>query len=142
PDLSKKIVDMGSGAGFPGMALAIFGATDVHLIESDGKKITFLKEVARSTKTTVYIHHGRIEKTAIPDVKILIARACAPLSELLNYSFPFVSHGTICLFPKGKKYDTELKDASREWTFDHHVTPSVTDTEAVILTLSNIRKAG
>jgi 16S rRNA (guanine527-N7)-methyltransferase len=142
----KKIIDLGSGAGFPGMAIAIAGASNVHLIESDGKKIQFLKEVARITKTDVAIHHARIEDKATPAGDIIISRACSPLDKLLSHSLHYVSHETICLFHKGKNYSKELEEAKAHWNFQYIVLPSVTDTpdavnqQGVILKLTNVSK--
>jgi 16S rRNA (guanine527-N7)-methyltransferase len=140
PDLSQTIIDLGSGAGFPGMVLAIAGASDMHLVESDGKKITFLKEVARLTKTPVCIHHTRIENKPIASANIITSRACASLEKLIGYASFYISHGTICLFHKGKNYITEIEDAKKTWHFDYTITPSVTDTSGVILTLRHIRE--
>lgn len=138
PDLSGICVDMGSGAGFPGMVLAIAGAGNMHLIESDGKKIIFLKEVARITKTPVTIHHKRIEECELDHVDVILARACSSLSDLFMLSEKYVSRETVCYFHKGKNYPKELLDAKREWLFDYVVIPSVTDTQGAILEVRNL----
>jgi 16S rRNA (guanine527-N7)-methyltransferase len=142
PTLKCRMLDFGTGAGFPGMILAIAGVSDMHLVESDAKKITFLKEVARITKTNVSIHHGRIEQQNFSDVNVILSRACSALEKLFVFSSPFVSHGTTCLFHKGKNYSTELEDANEQWDFDSTVIPSVTDAQGVILKISNLRKRG
>ena len=135
------IVDMGSGAGFPGMVAAILGVKDIHLIESDAKKISFLQEVARTTKTAVTLHHQRIEKISeIKKADVILARACADLNQLLNYASYFVSHETTCLFHKGKNWAMEIEDAKENWSFKHQVFPSVTDREAAIIELSNVER--
>ena len=139
---NAKIVDIGTGAGFPGMGLSIFGYQNIHLIESDAKKITFLKEVARITKSNATIHHSRIEQSTIDDVDVVVSRACAPLPKLYSYASRFVSHETICLFHKGKNYSKDSEDAQSDWQFDMTVSPSVTDTEGVILKIQNLRKRG
>lgn len=135
------IVDIGTGAGFPGLVLAIAGY-DVHLIESDTKKVSFLKEVARITHTNVAIHHNRVENISIDNVSVIVSRACAPLEKLFSYSEKFVSHGTICLFHKGKNYSKDIEDANSHWQFDVAALPSVTDVEGVILKVENLRKRG
>lgn len=140
PEESTVIIDIGSGAGFPGMALAIAGVRNIHLVESDGKKISFLQEIKRSTGTEVELHHDRIEKISLGKADIILARACSDLDQLLGYASPHVSHETICLFPKGKNYAKELEDAKRDWSFDYKVIPSVTDNQAVILILSSIER--
>lgn len=140
PSGGKPVIDMGSGAGFPGMALAIAGIPNVHLIESDAKKIVFLKEVARITSTDIFIHHSRIEDCKIPDAAVIIARALAPLPELLTYASGNVSRETICFFPKGKNYAKEISDAQKGRVFDHALIQSVSDNEGVILRISNLRR--
>jgi 16S rRNA (guanine527-N7)-methyltransferase len=144
---NKKIIDLGSGAGFPGMAIAIAGANNVHLVESDGKKIQFLKEVARITNTSITIHHSRIEDKPTSDADIIISRACSPLDKLLSHSSHYVSHETICLFHKGKNYSKELEEAKAHWNFQYIVLPSVINTpdtvnqQGVILKLTNVSKS-
>lgn len=140
PKTKKPIVDFGTGAGFPGMVLAIMGIPNIHLIESDQKKISFLKEAARITQADVKIHSGRVENTKIHEAGVVTARALAPLSQLLEYTFPHVSHETICLFPKGKNWDMEIKDAQTKWQFDYQTTPSITDPNAIILSISHLER--
>lgn len=142
PKISGTIVDIGSGAGFPGMVLAISGIRNIHLVESDSKKISFLKEVARLTKTEVLIHHSRIEELPETKASAVVARALAPLEELFSYAFPLVSHGAICLFPKGKKYSMEIEEAKKIWNFDYNAFPSITDPEGMILEIRNLERAG
>jgi 16S rRNA (guanine527-N7)-methyltransferase len=139
-NLSDKMVDLGSGAGFPGMVLAMAGARDVHLIESDARKVVFLKEAARLTRTAVTIYHCRIEDRPIGEVKIILARACAQLDALLPLASFYFSHGTDCLFHKGKNYSKEIEDAKEKWRFEHTIFPSVTDTQGIILKLSYIER--
>ena len=139
PD-TVKIMDMGSGAGFPGMVLAIAGIKNMHLVESDGKKVAFLKEVARITHTDVSVHQERAEKNSLDKMNVIIARALSNVATLLSYAESNVSHETICLFPKGKNYAMELEDAKKEWSFDCEVIPSVTDSQGVILKLSNLKR--
>ena len=143
PNLSDIMIDFGSGAGFPGMVLAICGAEKMNLIESDSRKAAFLREVTRVTNTNVAIHNCRIENLKFSQkAKIIVSRACSNLDTLLNYSFPYVSHETICLFPKGKNYSKDIDDANEHWMFSHTIIPSVTDSEGVILKLTDIEKRG
>lgn len=139
---AKKIslMDIGSGAGFPGMVLAIMGVENVHLVESDQKKIIFLKEVSRETKTPVTFHATRVEHVKHDVFDVIVSRACSSLDTLLTYSNPFVSHETVCLFPKGRNYATELEDAEKHWNFQHLVVKSVTDIQGVVLKISNLRR--
>ncbi len=139
-DPAKKIIDMGTGGGFPGMVIAIAGASNVHLIESDTKKILFLREVARITNTSVTIHHARMEDAVTDSADIIVSRACSPLASLLSLASHYVSHETICLFHKGKNYSKELEDALLHWNFSHETITSVTDTQSAILKLTAIQK--
>lgn len=140
PDLNLRMIDMGSGAGFPGMAIAIYGAPNVHLIESDSKKVLFLREVARITKTNIAIHHERVERLRGITGDVILSRALSDLSKLLDYAFPYISYGTICLFPKGKNYTKEIEEAKTKWSFDHDIIPSITDSQGVILKISHLKE--
>ena len=135
----KKILDLGSGAGFPGMILSILGY-DVTLVESDSKKTTFLSEVKRITKSNTKIFNGRIEDFKKSNFDVITSRACADLDALLEYAFPSVSHGTECIFHKGKNHLKEISDAEKKWSFQFKIIPSITDSDGVILKLSNITK--
>jgi 16S rRNA (guanine527-N7)-methyltransferase len=135
-----KILDVGTGAGFPGMVLAIAGVKNIFLIDSDEKKISFLKEVSRETKTDVNIICDRVENYSTDNVSIILSRAVANLCDLFETNFHNVSHETICLFPKGKNYAREIDDAKKEWSFKHDILPSVTDKNAVILRVSNLQR--
>lgn len=139
-DKQKIIADIGSGAGFPGMALAIYGYTNIHLIESDARKVAFLREVARITDTKISIHHCRIEEHKIEKIDIFISRACASLDKLLQLISESVSHETICLFHKGKNYSIEVDNTSLNWQYDLAVMPSIADFQSVIMKLYNIKK--
>lgn len=138
---NPAMIDIGTGAGFPGMALAIYGVGEIHLIESDGKKISFLKEVSRITESKVFIHHDRIENVKLDKCDIILSRACSDLNQLLNLSSKNVSRETFSLFHKGKNYSNELEEAKKHWSFDTEIFPSVTDQNGVIVKLSNINRA-
>lgn len=140
PDKTKVIVDLGSGAGFPGMALAIYGYENIHLIESDSRKVAFLREVARVTETKISIHNCRIENNPIIKVDIFISRALASLEKLFELIEKSVSHGTICFFHKGKNYSIENESALLSYKYDMAVTQSISDLHGVVLKISNIRK--
>lgn len=112
---ARRWLDLGSGAGFPGLVTAVLYAGEpdasVHLIESDRRKCAFLQTAARETVAPAIIHCGRIE-TIVPalDEKIdaISARALAPLETLLRYSEKFLEKGAIGIFSKGKQFDAEL----------------------------------
>ncbi len=136
PD-NKTLIDMGSGAGFPGMVLAMLGMGQVHLIESDGKKCEFLREVARKTGTKVEIHQSRIEHCDIK-ADIITARALAPLAELIEYAKDKLNPNGICLFLKGKDWKAELDAAPREYKFGCVDCESMTDPQARILKIERL----
>lgn len=135
-----RVVDVGSGGGFPGLVLAMMIDGEFHLIESDKKKCIFLSEVSRETKTKVIIHNDRIETSSISEVDYITSRACASVSQLLEWTENLVSHETKCLFLKGKKYSIEIDEAKKDWHFHVNIHPSITDAESAILELSHIRQ--
>lgn len=139
PTERKRIVDLGSGSGFPGMVTSLVTDHEVHLVESDVRKCVFLKEVARLTDAKAIVHQKRIEQTPVSDVDIILSRACADLTKLLSWSSSYVSHETICLFHKGKNYAKEIEDAKAAWQFDHEVFPSITDAHSAIVRISHIK---
>jgi 16S rRNA (guanine527-N7)-methyltransferase len=118
-----RVVDLGSGAGFPGLVLAIMlggqAGNDVHLIESNGKKVAFLRQAARITDSSARIHHGRIEQME-PAVlggaaDIITARAVAGLSQLVGLAAPLADRNTRALFHKGQDVDRELTETTKSW---------------------------
>ena len=138
-------VDVGSGAGLPGMVLAILDADRrVSLVEANGKRCTFLREVAAATGTQVSVIEGRLEdrtvQAALAPAGTIVARACAPLAELLGLVFPVLEPNTYCIFPKGRRYRSELDDARRRWDFRADIVPSQTATEARILRISDVKR--
>jgi 16S rRNA (guanine527-N7)-methyltransferase len=138
---TRVLVDFGSGAGFPGLVLAILGAGEVHLIESDQRKATFLREVARATGTPVTVHARRIEQVAPFPADVVSARALAPLSDLLGFAAPFLRPDSLCLFPKGQMAEDELSAASKTWNMTVDRIQSVTDSSATILRISRVSRA-
>jgi 16S rRNA (guanine527-N7)-methyltransferase len=107
PDPSVKIVDLGSGAGFPGAVLAAFGYTNVTLIEVDQRKCSFLRTVARETLLPFVVYEGAIE-TYSDKVDVVVSRALAPLEKLITYAESILSPGAYCLFLKGETYQNEI----------------------------------
>jgi 16S rRNA (guanine527-N7)-methyltransferase len=138
---TRVLVDFGSGAGFPGLVLAILGAGEVHLIESDQRKATFLREVARATGTPVTVHAKRIEQVAPFPADVVSARALAPLGDLLGFAAPFLRPDSLCLFPKGQMAEDELSAASKTWNMTVDRIQSVTDSSATILRISRVSRA-
>lgn len=129
--------DLGSGAGFPGLVLAVSRPnTFVHLVESDGRKCAFLRHVARELSAPVKIWDRRIEE-ALPKLDpppdVVTARALAPLDQLLGLSEKLLIAGAIGLFPKGRDHAGELTKAAQCWRFDAEAIPSCVDSDGRIL---------
>jgi len=139
-DDAKTLFDFGSGAGFPGMVLAIARSdVNVTLVESDQRKCSFLQAVSRETKTPVQIKNMRIEQLGTeekPDV--ITARALAPLDDLLRLSMSFAqyNHRLQLVFPKGAQAAAELEKARKSYDFEHVSFPSETGADACILSLT------
>lgn len=141
---AKTWVDLGSGAGFPGLVLAIAGqerGLAVHLVESNSRKCAFLRHIARVTGVSAAIHEARLE-TVIPGfvgkADVVSARALAALTQLLEWTEPMLKAGTIGLFPKGRDAESELTEARKRWTFEADILPSRTDSDARILRITSI----
>jgi 16S rRNA (guanine527-N7)-methyltransferase len=140
-------VDLGSGAGFPGLviacALADSPGAEIHLVESKTKKAAFLREAAQVTGAPVTVHAERIEdfiKHAPARIDIVTARALAPLVELLTSAYPLLKRGARGLFPKGQDVDAELTQAAKCWTIEATLTASRTDPRSRIVDLQRVVK--
>ena len=140
PEKAERLVDMGSGAGFPGLVLSILGVPDVHLIESDQRKCAFLREVARTTGARVTVHASRIESAPEIAADVITSRALASVDALLKLSSGFMAEHTVCLFPKGQTAEVELTGISRTWTLRVERFSSLTNANATILRLSEVRR--
>ena len=143
PSIEGPLVDLGSGAGFPGLMLALATGRETHLVESDRRKSAFLIEAARIlVLPRVKIHPTRIDAATLPPAAILTARALAPLTVLLPHAHRILSPSGIALFPKGRTAEQELTDAAGAWIMRTERFPSRTDPDSTILRLSEIRPAG
>jgi len=147
PPEARVWLDIGSGAGFPGLVLAILGAeagaTHHILIESDSRKAAFLREVGRETGITVDILGMRIENpqtcAKVSAVDCITARALAPLPRLLEMSAPYFSPSTLGLFLKGRDVAVEIEQAAESWRFAYELKPSVTDRDARVVLLKALK---
>ena len=138
PAAARSLVDLGSGAGFPGLVLAILGMRQVELIEADGRKSAFLREAARVAGADVTIRACRIEAVSPHPVDIITARACAPVTRLLTLGERFMSPRTVCLFPKGIRAEEELTEACKAWTMTVSRHPSRADPGGIVLSLQRV----
>ena len=127
PDAARSLIDLGSGAGLPGLVLAILGVPDVELIEADSRKSAFLRPC-------------RIQALAPHPADVVTARACAPLDELLGFAERFIAPHTLCLFLKGERFQQELTEAHKRWTMCVSVEPSLSDRRGVILRLQQVTR--
>jgi len=137
-DRPRRLVDLGSGAGFPGLVLAILGAGEVHLIDSDQRKAAFLREAARATATPVTVHAARLAAVPALRADVVTARALAPLPRLLELAAPFLGPDAVALFPKGRGVAEELTAAAKAWKIALTQYPSRTDPGGTILYLEGI----
>ena len=137
---SIPITDLGSGAGFPGLVLAIAFGNPVTMIESDTRKTSFLREAARASGASVRVINSRIEDVDIAPAPVITARALAPLPLLLDYAAPLLEPDGFCLVLKGRKAADELAAARSKWHLVAESIPSQTNAEGTILKLSQIRR--
>jgi 16S rRNA (guanine527-N7)-methyltransferase len=144
PPNAQTAADLGSGAGFPALPLAIASGVCFHLYESNQKKAAFLREALRVTGTKGEVHAERLEgpKTTqpYPKVDVVTARALAPLHELLHLARPFLDTGAMALFLKGQDMDQELTEASKSWTITYTKHASLTDSQAIVLAVQEITR--
>jgi 16S rRNA (guanine527-N7)-methyltransferase len=140
PSSARSLIDLGSGAGLPGLVLAILGVPGVELVEADSRKSAFLREAARIAGAEVAIRPCRVQAVPRHPVDVVTARACAPLDRLLDLAAPFLALDTLCLFPKGERYNEELTLARKAWTMNVSVEPSLSDRRGVVLRLQQVAR--
>ncbi len=144
PTGAKTMVDLGSGAGFPGLVIAIllrddprFEGFHMNLVEATQKKCRFLEEVASATHTPVKVHWSRAEDMRM-GADIVMARALAPLKKLFRIAFPFFKPGTTGFFLKGRGLDAELTEARESWKLQPIRVPSRSDPSGSILRVTGL----
>ncbi len=148
PAGTRRIVDMGSGAGFPGLVIAAMRADGVGLetvlIESIEKKCAFLRAAAAAMGVSdrVKVIRGRAEDVTGLKADLVTARAMAPLEVLLGYAKRFADRQTQLLFPKGRTAADELTAARRSWTIEAEMIPSRSDGEASIIAIRHFAPKG
>ncbi len=137
-----RVIDLGSGAGLPGMVIAI-ERPDLHvtMIEADRRKAAFLQTMVATLGLNATVLPERIETARIARAELITARALAPLPDLLAYACPLLNDGGTCLFLKGRSVETEISAAALDWTMRLEQFPSQTDANAVILRISELRRA-
>ena len=135
---NQSILDMGTGAGFPGLMLAIAGFNKVTLVDSNGKKIKFLKHISKKLDIKVNIFSSRIEEMKTKNYDFLVSRALANLSKLFTYSHKFLSNNTVMIFLKGESVYDEIKEAKKYWSFNTKIYQSHSDTRGKVLFINNL----
>jgi 16S rRNA (guanine527-N7)-methyltransferase len=144
PD-ARTWIDLGAGAGFPGLviacALAKIPGAEVHLVESNQKKASFLREAARSLSLPAIVHAQRIEDFVVESGQsfdVVTARALAPLDRLIGYAIPLLKTGAVGLFPKGQDVGAELTQAAKSWSIEAELVPSKTDPHGRIVVVRHV----
>ena len=144
PEKAENFIDLGSGAGFPGLAMAMGckarGLGSVTLIESAGKKTTFLRTVIRELNLPATATSERAEDIAPKPHDVITARAFAPLPRLFSYAQPFWGEGTVGLFLKGEAAQEELTDASKQWQYNVETISSQSDSTGCLLKITELRR--
>lgn len=144
---ARRWIDLGSGAGFPGLVVAILLAEEagavVHLVESNTRKCAFLRLAARETEAPAVIHEGRIAEVVgglAEPIDMISARALAPLSHLLEMTEPIIARGARAAFHKGQDFAREIAEASKSWVFDLVEHQSMIDDSSVILEIRQLAR--
>jgi len=136
--------DLGAGAGFPGLVLAILGKDrpgfHVHLVESMAKRCRFLTEVVQALDLPATVVNARAENLELA-VDIVTARACAPLARLLGYARPYLKLGALGLFLKGQDVASELEEATRYWDYEADTVPSLSDPRGRVVRVRRLPRA-
>ena len=140
---ARTWADLGAGAGFPGVVLAIFlkgvDGAKVHLVESLTKRCGFLAEVVSALDLPAVVHRSRAEELKpVPKVDVVTARACAPLERMLGYAAPFMRAGATGLFLKGRTAEDEVAQAHKRWRFEVALTPSLSDPSGRIIRVERL----
>lgn len=147
PQKTDHWVDIGSGGGFPGLVIALMAQEPdapkkVTLIESDQRKCAFLRTVLRETGCQATVITERIEQASPQGATVLSARALADLALLFEFAERHLQATGTAVFPKGARWQKEITAAQESWSFDHEVVKSITDPEAVILKVGEIKRVG
>jgi len=141
---ARTWVDIGAGAGFPGLVLAILlkreAGAKVHLVESVAKKCRFLEAVVEALALPADVHNDRAERLSLK-ADVVTARAVAPLVRLLDFAKPYLSRGAIGLFAKGRDAESEIAEARQVWRFTCNAIPSLSDPDGRILQIEGLARA-
>ena len=142
---ARVVADIGTGAGFPGIVLAILlrdrADAHVHLVESLGKRCAFLREVVGTLELPASVSHGRAETLRpMPNLQAVVARACAPLPRLLSYAEPLMRSGARGIFLKGRTAEAELQEARKTWDLSAELVQSRSDPSGRIVVVERLSR--
>ena len=137
---NHSILDMGTGAGFPGLILSIMGCKNVTLVDSNNKKIKFLEKTKKEMNLKVKLVLDRVENEKNKKYDIITSRAFANLSKLFTYSHNFLKKNTVLIFLKGKTVNDEIIDATKIWKFKYKKHVSLSDARGSLLVIRNLKK--
>lgn len=140
PPEATTLIDLGSGAGFPGLVLAILTNLTVTLVESDGRKAAFLLDAARACDVAPRVLNQRIESLRGERADVVTARALAPLPRLLAHARPLLAEGGRCLLLKGGSVDDELTEAGKTWRMTVERFPSIADARGCVLRIGDLER--
>jgi len=140
PSRDASWVDLGTGAGFPGLIVALLHRGPVTLVEERRLRVDFLRRAAESLAVTVEILAGRAERVAARPFDVISARAFAPLDRLFRLGTGFSTAKSVWLLPKGRNAETELAALDASWQGSFRLEPSVTDPHAQIIVAEGVRR--
>lgn len=135
---SSSFIDVGSGAGFPGMVLGVLGLSPVTLMDSRRKRCDFLENVSRETKSDVKIIWGRVEEYS-QKYGIIMGRAVANISKFLDLTQSLRDKNSKIVLLKGGKFQKEIEEAKKKWDFTITIKTSITNSNGKVLVLNNIQ---
>ncbi|MBM3502640.1 MAG: 16S rRNA (guanine(527)-N(7))-methyltransferase RsmG [Alphaproteobacteria bacterium] len=135
---SGDVIDLGTGAGFPGLVLSIMGVTGMSLVESDGRKCVFLREAIRVTGSDAKVLESRVELLDIPPPKLIVSRAFAPLERLLRLAERLIGPATRLVLLKGQGVEYEISMATSSCKVSYRLAPSRSDRSGRILLIDGV----
>ena len=138
-DKQLKILDLGTGAGLPGVLLSIIGYKNILMVDSVGKKTDFVKTIIKDLSLLARIQNKRVESVSAGSQDIITSRALAPLSKLLTYSLIHSKKNTTSLFLKGRSVNNEIEIAKENFFFDFKIFKSISSGEGCVLQIKNIK---
>ena len=140
PNKNSTIIDLGTGAGIPGVVLAIYGYKRILVVDSKFKKINFIRNFADNNKVKINIICSRVENIKNIKFDFIISRAFAPLPRILNYSLLFCKTNTSLLFLKGRSVKREIQDAKKYFKFHHKLFSSKSHGGGFVLQINKLIK--